>query len=157
METLQERTARLRRHESQCTICSHPLRLDIEDAWVNWGNTTLLAKDYGVSRDALYRHMHAVGLYQERQKKRKRLYENILERADITQFTGGNLVAVLKGYAALCAQEEDGERATRSPSQDEPCSEPMPETQLAGENARLSGEAPSERDEEGENRTGARG
>ena len=52
----------LGRHESQCLLCQHPQREDIEREWIDWGNTSRLAEEYGLSRDSLYRHMHAMGL-----------------------------------------------------------------------------------------------
>ena len=29
----EERSVRLRRHQAQCSICQHPQRQEIEDAW----------------------------------------------------------------------------------------------------------------------------
>jgi hypothetical protein len=76
----EERSARLRRHQTQCSVCRHPQCQEIEEAWVNWGNTTLLAKEYGLSRDAVYRHMKAFDLFKVRQQRVKIVYEKILER-----------------------------------------------------------------------------
>jgi hypothetical protein len=50
--------------------------------------------------------MHALGLYRERQRRRKRPYEKGLERMDITSFSGSAIVKLLKEYEALCAREE---------------------------------------------------
>jgi hypothetical protein len=105
-------SAGVRRHQSQCSVCSHPQRQEIEDAWLNWANTTELADKYRLSRDALYRHMHALGCYSERQSRRKRLYENILERAQMTSFRGSDLVRILKEYALLCEREEANQAAS---------------------------------------------
>ena len=75
-------SASLCRHQCQCSVCSHPQRQAIEEEWVNWGSTTLLAEKCGLSRDGIYRHAHALGLFRERQKGIKRLYEKVLERLD---------------------------------------------------------------------------
>jgi len=104
---LQEgQSASLRRHQSQCSVCSHPQQQAIEEEWVNWGSTTLLAEKHGLSRDGIYRHAHALGLFRERQKRIKRLYEKVLERLDTVKFSGSDLVKVLKEYTALCEREE---------------------------------------------------
>ena len=102
-------SASVRRHQSQCSVCSHPQRQEIEDAWLNWANTTELADKYRLSRDALYRHMHALGCYSERQSRRKRLYENILERAQMTSFRGSDLVKVSRNTHCFAS----GKRRTR--------------------------------------------
>jgi len=111
---LQEgQSASLRRHQSQCSICSHPQRQEIEEAWLGWANTTALADEFRLSRHALYRHMHVLGLFQERQKRVRRLYEKILERTDLTSFSGSDLLKALKGYVALCEKEETKQAASR--------------------------------------------
>jgi len=40
--TEEEWNAMLRRHQVQCSVCRHPQCREIEEAWVHWGNTTLL-------------------------------------------------------------------------------------------------------------------
>ena len=50
------------RHEYRCTICTHAESDEIEQAFVNWVSPDRIAKHYGVSRDAVYRHAHALGL-----------------------------------------------------------------------------------------------
>jgi len=105
-------SASLLRHQSQCSVCSHPQRQAIEEAWVDWANTTELAERFRISRDAVYRHAHALGLFSERQKRRKRLFEKCLERLDITSFKGSDLVRILKEYTKLCDTEEAREAAS---------------------------------------------
>lgn len=105
-------SASLRRHQSQCSVCTHPQRQEIEEAWLDWANTIDLADKCGLSRDAVYRHMHVLGLFHERQKRRKRLYENILERAPITSFRSSDIVKLLKEYMALCEREEANQAAS---------------------------------------------
>ena len=94
------------RHQSQCSVCSHPQSQELEEAWLDWGSTTLLAEKYGLSRDCIYRHAHRLGLYRERQNRIKRLYEKVLERLDTVKFSVSDLAKVLKEYTALCEREE---------------------------------------------------
>ena len=141
--TLQEGlSARLRRHQSQCSVCSHPQRQELEEAWLDWGSTTLLAEKYGLSRDGIYRHAHALGLFRERQNRIKRLYEKVLERLDTVKFSGSDLVKVLKEYTALCEREE-AKQETNLPAQEvlDPASGQEPEVP-AGVGARLEEPAP---------------
>ena len=110
-------SASLRRHQSQCSVCTHPQRQEIEEAWLDWANTIDLADKCGLSRDAVYRHMHVLGLFHERQKRRKRLYEKGLERLDITLLRGSDLVKLLRDYFAVCEREEEAKQAASLPAQ----------------------------------------
>ena len=56
------------RHEYQCSICSHAQRAEIEEAFVNWVSPGRIAKEHGVSRDAVYRHAHALSLMEPRRR-----------------------------------------------------------------------------------------
>lgn len=70
------------RHESQCTVCQHASRSEIEDEFVNWSSPAKLAKAYCITRDALYRHAHAVRLMESRSRNVRIALEKIIERAD---------------------------------------------------------------------------
>ena len=114
---LQEgQSASLRRHQSQCSVCCHPECQEIEEAWLDWANTAQLAEKHRLSRYAVSRHMDALGLDRVRQTNRKRLFEKVLERVEITTFKGSDLVKVLKEYAALCGGDES-EQAASLPAQ----------------------------------------
>lgn len=105
------------RHQSQCTICQHPHCREIEEAWIHWGYTYQIARDYGVSRDSIYRHAHALKLFQKRQANRKLVYEKIIERTDSTIMNGSTVLAALKTYDKIIAAEEQGERSkNKSPA-----------------------------------------
>ena len=99
----------LGRHESQCTICSHPNRLEIEEAFIGWVFSHQIVKDYHVSRDCIYRHAHALDLFSQRQKNIKMVYEKIIEKADLTLMSGSNILSVLKAYEKICSAEQGAE------------------------------------------------
>ena len=101
----------LGRHESQCTICSSPCRQAIEEAFIGWGSTELIGKKYDVSRDAQYRHAHALGLFGKRQRNIRMALEGIIERADFTPMNGSVIVSAIKAYAKINSVEQGVEQA----------------------------------------------
>ncbi len=113
----------LGRHKAQCSVCKHPDREEIEREWVGWGNTTVIADVYELTRDSLYRHAHALDLFRKRQKNLKGAYEKIIERLDIASVSGSTILAALKAYATLCAHEEKNQGKdlpTQQPAHDGP-------------------------------------
>ena len=101
----------LGRHQAQCTVCQHPQRQEIEEAWIGWGYTNHIAKDYGVSRDSIYRHAHALGLFSKRQKNHKLVVEKIMERLDWTEIHGSDILSAIKIYEKIISAEQRIEQA----------------------------------------------
>jgi hypothetical protein len=89
------------RHEANCRICSHPEREQIENEWIAWGNTSRLAKQYALSRDSLYRHCHALGLFEKRARNLKGALEKIIEQADSVPVNAGAVVQAIQAYAKI--------------------------------------------------------
>ena len=148
----EERSASLGRHRSQCSICAHPWCQEIEEAWTNWGNTTLIADRFKVSRDAIYRHMNALGLFSERQRRVKFVYEKIIERLDSAPVNGATILAALKDYISLCEREEAKQASAGAPQEvSRPTSSQEPEA--LAEDGCLPEEATLKSSREGE--TGA--
>jgi hypothetical protein len=90
-----------RRHEANCRVCGHPQREEIESEWISWGNTTKLAKQYALSRDSLYRHCHALSLFEKRGKNLKGALEKIIEQADSVTVNAGAVVQAIQAYAKI--------------------------------------------------------
>lgn len=103
----------LGRHQAQCSICRHPQRQEIEEAWVGWGYPGQIAKDFDISRDAVYRHAHATNLFAKRRANLKVICEKVLERVDRTQFTGSNFMSMLRAYMKINLAENEAEAAQR--------------------------------------------
>lgn len=101
----------LKRHMSQCSICRSPYRQEIEEKWTNWCCTHHLAKDYSISRDCVYRHMHALGLFRKRQRNIARALEQIIERVDRTPMGGAQIIAAIKAYVQLAAEKQPADPA----------------------------------------------
>jgi hypothetical protein len=70
------------RHRTICKVCNHDKREEIEQDWISWGNTTRIAEEYGLTRDSLYRHAHACGLFEKRGKNVRKAMERIIEQAE---------------------------------------------------------------------------
>lgn len=101
----------LGRHMAQCSICRSTFREEIEDRWVNWCCTKRLAENFNISRDCVYRHMHATGLFRNRQQNISRALEHIIERAEWTPMSGGQIVAAINAYVKLQAEGQKKESA----------------------------------------------
>jgi len=103
----------LGRHMAQCSICDSPHCDEIEEGWVNWRNTNALADFYKVSRDAIYRHMHAFGLFRTRRQNIARVLERIIEKVDFAPASCGQILTAINAYMKLQAE---GQRMDPTPS-----------------------------------------
>ena len=104
----------LARHRTQCTVCRHPNLEDIEQEWLSWGHPASIARQYGLSRDSLYRHAGAVCLFAKRQKNLKGALERIIERGDLASISGSTIIAAIKAYPAVCAREAEARKEALS-------------------------------------------
>ena len=90
-----------RRHEAGCKVCAHPDREQIESEWCAWANTSELAKQYGLSRDSIYRHVAAFNLRDQRGKNLRAALERIIEQADAVTVNAGAVVQAIQAYAKI--------------------------------------------------------
>ena len=98
------------RHQSQCSICGHPQREAIDDAFTGWGSPTKIAAEYSVSRDAVYRHARAMALLEKRRRNVRAALERIIEKAGDVDVNGATVVAAVSAYARINARGEWVER-----------------------------------------------
>jgi hypothetical protein len=101
------------RHERDCKICHHPKREEIEREWTRWGDTTTLAAQYRLSRDSIYRHAHATGLFTKRQRNIRAALEQIIEKVSQVEVTAPAVVSAIHAYAKINAQGQWIERVER--------------------------------------------
>jgi hypothetical protein len=101
----------LGRHAAECKICAHPHRSEIETEFVGWGGANQIAKVYGVSRDGVYRHAHALDLFRKRQRNIRAALEKIIERAGEVDVNAASVVAAVAAYAKINGRGEWIERA----------------------------------------------
>ena len=94
------------RHEQQCHICAHPQRADIEEAFVNWVSSARIAKQYGISRDAIYRHAHVFGLMGQRRRNIRAALERIIEKAGEVEVNAAAVVSAASAYARINSRGE---------------------------------------------------
>jgi hypothetical protein len=89
------------RHEFHCKICSHPQREEIERAFVTWISPGRIAKTYGVSRDSVYRHAHALSLFDKRGRNVRSALERIIEEAGEVEVSAAAVVSAVTAYSKI--------------------------------------------------------
>ena len=98
------------RHESHCSICCHPKRDEIEDAFVSWISPVRISADYSVTRDSVYRHAHALGLMEKRRRNVRSALERIIEKAGEVKVNAAAVVSAIGTYARINSRGEMVER-----------------------------------------------
>jgi hypothetical protein len=91
------------RHEYHCRVCSHAKRAEIEQAFVTWNSPVRISKEYGVSRDSVYRHAHALGLMAKRRRNVRSALERIIEKAGDVEASAAAVVSAVAAYAKINA------------------------------------------------------
>jgi hypothetical protein len=97
----------LGRHQRNCSICAHEKREEIESAFIGWRFPAAIAEEYGLAdRASVYRHAHALGLFQKRQRNIRVALERIIERAESVEVTASAVVAAIQAYSKINAAGE---------------------------------------------------
>jgi hypothetical protein len=91
------------RHEYYCKICSHPNLEEIEQAFLTWTSPVQIARNFGVSRDSVYRHAHALSLLDKRRRNLHSALERIIERAGDVEVSAAAVVSAVAAYAKINA------------------------------------------------------
>src|SRR5689334_11402219 len=86
------------RHESQCSVCQHKQRKDIDRAFKHWTSPDDLAEQYSLSRDAIYRHAHATALFEARGRNLKMALGRIIEKAADAPVNAAAVVSAVQAY-----------------------------------------------------------
>src|SRR4029077_19093132 len=85
------------RHKAQCTICAHAECAEIEAGFVNWASPANLAEQYGLAdRTSVYRHAHALGLFEKRKRNVRAALERIIEKSGEVEVTALAVVAAIQ-------------------------------------------------------------
>jgi hypothetical protein len=91
----------LGRHQSQCTICQHPKREEIEEYYLHWFGVDMLSSCYGVTRYSIYRHVRALGLDKKRRATILLPLEHLIERAGWATLSGATVLAAIQFYMKI--------------------------------------------------------
>jgi hypothetical protein len=100
----------LGRHEYQCSVCAHARREEIDLAFVNWTSPARIAREYRVSRDSIYRHAHALSLFEKRRRNVRTALERIIEKAGEVNVGAAAVVSAVTAYAKINANGQWVER-----------------------------------------------
>ncbi len=101
----------LGRHKRQCTVCAHPQRKEIEEAFISWRSPASITLEYGLGdRNSVYRHAHALGLFEKRRRNVRAALEGIIERSAEVDLTASAVVAAIQAYAKINAAGQWVER-----------------------------------------------
>lgn len=93
-------------HARKCKICHHPDRLGIEEDFIHWRCPDDIAADYKLNPRSVYRHAHATGLFKQRRRNLRCVYETFLERAEYVRCSASEIIRVARVYASI---SDDGE------------------------------------------------
>lgn len=94
----------LARHQRACTICKHPQRSEIEDAYIAWRSTIKIASDFGLpDRTSVWRHAVALGLVEKRGRNLHSALGAIIERGGEVEVTAAAVVSAVQAYAKINA------------------------------------------------------
>jgi hypothetical protein len=92
----------LSHHERHCVICHHPEREDIEEAFLNWRETSSIRHDFDIpSRTTIYRHARACGLFEGRARNIRAALELIIEGADCVQPKAEAIIKAIRAYTKI--------------------------------------------------------
>jgi hypothetical protein len=80
---------------------------EIEAEFVNWKSPAVIATDYGLAdRMNVYRHAHALGLFEKRKRNVRAALEHIIEKSGEVEVSATAVVAAIQAYAKINAQGE---------------------------------------------------
>ena len=106
------KTVSLSRHKAQCSICAHEKCAEMETAFMNWESPASITKQYGLAdRTTVYRHAHALGLFEKRKRNVRAALERIIEKSGEVEVTASWVVSAIQAYAKINAQGQWVERS----------------------------------------------
>jgi hypothetical protein len=102
----------LGRHKQSCTICAHPDKENIERDFLDWKSAIQIATDYSLaSRQTVYFHAKAFGLYPKRDRNIRAALASFIERGSGVEVTAASYIAAVQAYAKINAAGQWVERS----------------------------------------------
>ena len=90
------------RHEARCTICNHPDRNAIEQAFLHWEPPSRIAYEFKLgSRLAVYRHARTLGLFEQRVSKTRHVLAQVMEQAGSVVPTADAVIRAVRAFSCL--------------------------------------------------------
>lgn len=93
------------RHRRKCSVCKHPEREAIEDEFLEWRSPQAIGAHYGIHKNSIYCHAHAMGLFVRRRGNMRSALEILIEQAEHARLTGQTIINALRAYSCL---QDDG-------------------------------------------------
>ena len=92
----------LSRHERRCSICQHPEREAIEEAFLHWRSVSEIRLEFKLpERATVYRHAHAFNLFPQRSRNLRFALGLIIEEAELVRPTAEGIVSAIRAYTRL--------------------------------------------------------
>lgn len=85
-------------------MCSNKQRAEIEADFIAWRSPAAIATEHGLAdRASVYRHAHALGLFEKRKRNIRAALERIIEKAGEVDVTASAVVAAVQAYSKINA------------------------------------------------------
>lgn len=92
----------LGRHRRNCSVCAHPQCNEIETDFIAWHSPGAIADKYGFAdRASIYRHAHALSLFDKRRANVRAALELIIEKAGEVEVTSSAIVSAVQAYSKI--------------------------------------------------------
>jgi len=92
----------LAHHKLRCSICNHPEREAIEEAFLHWRRSWDLLREFKIaSRSSLYRHAHALGLLEQRARNLRFALGLIIEEVETVRPSADAVIHAIRAYSCL--------------------------------------------------------
>ena len=89
-------------HARRCSICRHPAREVIEEAFLHWRNVSNIKYEFHLpSRTTIYNHAHATGLFERRRKNLRSALELIVEEAERVHPTADSIIRAIHALTKI--------------------------------------------------------
>ena len=109
-----EKAVNLGRHRRNCAICRHTQREEVERDFIAWCSPAAIAQEYGLAdRSSVYRHAHALNLFEKRRCNVRAALERLIENAGEVEVSASAVVQAVATYARLNAEGRLVERSER--------------------------------------------
>jgi hypothetical protein len=94
--------ATLKYHQIKCAIGNHPDRDAIEQAFLDWIRPGELAREFNLGhRTVVYRHAHALGLFNKRARNGRFALGLLLEQSSVIKPTGNEIIRAVRAFSCI--------------------------------------------------------